>query len=69
MTKFSRVDTWLANVVSTTSRRGNLIFALDATASRERTYCGRGVCVRLRLPQSRNIHAVYLPYKLVFARQ
>jgi hypothetical protein len=39
----SRVDKFLAGVASRPQRRGNLIFALDATASRERTWdaaCG-----------------------------
>jgi hypothetical protein len=35
MTDFTRVDRFLAGVTSQPLRRGNLIFALDATASRE----------------------------------
>jgi hypothetical protein len=34
----SRVDGFLANIASQPQHRGNLIFALDATASRERTW-------------------------------
>jgi hypothetical protein len=34
----SRVDKFLASVASQPQRRGNLIFGLDATASRERTW-------------------------------
>jgi hypothetical protein len=37
-TTLSRVDRLLANVRTPVARRGNLIFALDATASRERTW-------------------------------
>jgi hypothetical protein len=38
MTDIKRVDKWLAGVASQPQRRGNLVFALDATASRERTW-------------------------------
>ena len=34
----SRVDRFLAGVASRPQQRGNLIFALDATASREQTW-------------------------------
>ena len=37
-TETSRVETFLAGVSSKPRQRGNLIFALDATASRERTW-------------------------------
>ena len=34
----AEVEAFLANVSSQPKQRGNLIFALDATASRERTW-------------------------------
>ena len=37
-TEFSRVEAFLADVSKRPQQRGNLIFALDATASRERTW-------------------------------
>ena len=35
---FSRVEALLADISNQPRQRGNLIFALDATASRERTW-------------------------------
>ena len=66
MTNFSRVDTWLASVASQPQRRGNLIFALDATASREQTW---DTACQLQAQMFREVAAIgTLSMQLVYYR-
>ena len=48
----SRVEAFLADVSKRPQQRGNLIFALDATASRERTWDTAGQASGLDVPRS-----------------
>jgi hypothetical protein len=51
----SRVDAFLANMRSQPSHRGNLVFALDATMSREHTW---DVAVQFQVQIFREVAAV-----------
>jgi hypothetical protein len=62
----SRIDRFLANVASQPPRRGNLIFGLDATASREKTW---DAACKLQAQMFREVATVgTLSMQLVFYR-